>query len=349
MTATLLERALAEGNPVITGDKATLVWRGAQPPFLIGDFNGWDLDHPAAWHAEARGLWSAALDLPGDAYMEYAFFTGKGDRDRIPDPLNSRAASNGCGAANHWFYMPEGRPTPLARPRRGSARGEVSQHRVKQSFLLANGRRDIWLYRPPVAGPAPLLVVYDGRDYLRRGKITAIVDNLIAQRRIRPIALALCDHGGPARGVEYACSEATLGFLFGTVLPLPRQHLDLVDPAQQPGAYGIAGASMGGLMALYTGLRMSTIFGRVLSQSGAFDLGEGESIISLLVRHAPAAPLKVWLDVGRFEGLLPANRALHALLVKHGYDAAYHEYNAGHNYPAWRDDLWRGLERLFPA
>jgi hypothetical protein len=37
MTATLLERALAEGNPVITGDKATLVWRGAQPPFLIGD------------------------------------------------------------------------------------------------------------------------------------------------------------------------------------------------------------------------------------------------------------------------------------------------------------------------
>jgi enterochelin esterase family protein len=37
-----------------------------------------------------------------------------------------------------------------------------------------------------------------------------------------------------------------------------------------------------------------------------------------------------------------------ALLQSRGYDVAYREYNAGHNYAAWRDDLWRGLEVLFP-
>jgi enterochelin esterase-like enzyme len=35
------------------------------------------------------------------------------------------------------------------------------------------------------------------------------------------------------------------------------------------------------------------------------------------------------------------------LLLGRGYDVTYREFNAGHNYPAWRDDVWRGLEALF--
>ena len=34
-------------------------------------------------------------------------------------------------------------------------------------------------------------------------------------------------------------------------------------------------------------------------------------------------------------------------MIERGYLLAYHEYNAGHNYPAWRDDIWRGLEALY--
>jgi enterochelin esterase family protein len=26
----------------------------------------------------------------------------------------------------------------------------------------------------------------------------------------------------------------------------------------------------------------------------------------------------------------------------------YREFSAGHNYTAWRDDIWRGLEAMFP-
>ncbi len=101
-------------------------------------------------------------------------------------------------------------------------------------------------------------------------------------------------------------------------------------------------------MAMYTGLRVPQVFGRVLSQSGAFQLGEGvETVVSKLVRHMPPQPLTVWMDVGRYEWLLESNRKLHDLLQARGYDVTYHEYNAGHNYPAWRDDLSRGLEVAF--
>ncbi len=68
-----------------------------------------------------------------------------------------------------------------------------------------------------------------------------------------------------------------------------------------------------------------------------------------LVEHLPVPPLKVWLDVGRYEWLLAANREMRDLLARRGFDYNYREFNAGHNYPAWRDDVWRGLEWLFPA
>ncbi len=245
--------------------------------------------------------------------------------------------------------MPAGGPTPLAKRGRGGAAGVITQHRVVAPHVLVNGKRDVWLYRPPAPGPWPLLVVFDGRDYLRRARLTTIVDNLISQRRIRPVALALADNGGPARVVEYGCSEATLGFVLDHLLPLARAELDLVDVRSAPGAYGVLGASMGGLIALYTGLRAPGIFGRVLSQSGAFWEDEYKPVVVDLVRDGAVRPINVWMDVGRYEGLLGGNRMMYELLNQRGYQVTYREYSAGHNYPAWRDDVWRGLEALYPV
>jgi len=58
---------------------------------------------------------------------------------------------------------------------------------------------------------------------------------------------------------------------------------------------------------------------------------------------------KIWMDVGLYDMpvLLDANRRMHTLLASMQYSVTYREYNAGHNYPAWRDDLWRGLVSLF--
>jgi enterochelin esterase family protein len=89
------------------------------------------------------------------------------------------------------------------------------------------------------------------------------------------------------------------------------------------------------------------MFGRVLSQSGAFSFPEHEFITSDLVRHLPKPNINIWMDVGALEGLLDCNRQMSTLLKEKGYRVTYREYPAGHNYTAWRDDLWRGLEVLF--
>ncbi len=344
MTHELLERARAHGAPLIEGDSALFIWEGETAPQLIADFTNWE-NFPVALTETAPGIWTHRIDLPSDAYIEYAYGS---DENRILDPLNRRLTPNGMGKFNHYFYMPKGRPTPLIRRRPSVPEGRITRHQLIAPFVTANGKRTVHLYQPPVSHPVPLVVVWDGKDYLQRARLPRIVDNLIAAGRMSPIALALVDNGGPARGVEYACSEMSLGLLLQYVIPLARQELNLLDPEEHPGSYGVMGASMGGLMALFTGISLPSIFGKVLSQSGAFHLrGMGSTLIKL-IRLEEIKPLQIWMDVGRYEFLLEGNRKMKADLETKGYPFTYQEYNGGHNYPAWRNDLAAGLETLFP-
>jgi enterochelin esterase-like enzyme len=328
-------------SPQINGNRATFIWLGKNTPSLTGDFNDWEEEKALRLENVKRDVWSLTLEFAAGAYIEYEFIL---DGKHVNDPNNPRTVSSGLNATNQYFYMPPGAPTPLAWRKRGIAKGVVTSHVVDCMDLCMGQKRKVYLYQPPVTGPYPLIVVFDGQDYLRRARLTAIMDNLISLGRIQPVALAMVANGGRARSLEYLCNEATLGFLVKVILPLAQQELELVDIQSNPGAYGIMGASLGGLMALYAGLRLPTLFGKILSQSGAF---WPELVIYDLVNCGSVKPVKIWMDVGLYEGLCEENQKMYAALASRGYDVTYNEYPAGHNYSAWRDDVWRGLEHLF--
>ncbi len=348
MPNALIEQARLRGTPLVeedaSGCRVTFLWQGKQAPLLLGDFNEWDEEQPLVLEKAGHRLWARSLLLPRDAYIEYAFVQ---DGEHLPDPYNPHLVSNGFGKYNHYIYMPGAVPTSLSARKRGVPHGTLTRHLVETQDLAAGRKRNVYLYQPPVADAVPLVVVWDGRDYLRRARLVDIVDNLVSQDRIRPFALAMLENGRRARTLEYTCSEATLKFLLEIVLPLARQRLRLLDPGDPPGAYGLLGASLGGLMALYTALRLPHIFGRALSQSGTFSLGEQDTLVYDLARCKPRQSLRIWMDVGRYERLWETNRRMYDLLQTGGYQVAYREYNGGHNFSAWRDDVWRGLEWLF--
>jgi len=344
---TLKTRARKQGSPIIDGDTATFVWLGRRPVSVAGDFQDW-AGEPLPLEQVSPGLWTRTLTFPRDAYVEYALLDARGRR--VKDPLNRHLTSNGVGAFNHSFSMPGHSHTPLARRLRDpSPRGRVTRHKVETSELAVGTSREVFLYEPPVAGPYPLMVVLDGPDYLRRANLPTLMDNLIHEQRIRPVALAMVANGGPARTVEYTCSEATLALLLQKVLPLAKEKLRLIDERRRPGIHGVLGASLGGLMALYLGLRAPHVFGRVLSQSGAFAIPDhGDFVVFDLARAARSRRLSVWMDCGIFERLIDGNQRMLPVLKQAGHRVHYREYPAGHNYPAWRDDVWRGLEWLYP-
>jgi len=341
----LLEKAKERGNPVIEGKQVTFIWRGKSAPRLIDDLHGWE-DNPQKMTRIEKELWGYSMELPADAYLEYSFFEPR-SKQRIEDPLNWNTVYNGLGNDNHFFYMPEHSPTPLAEVRKNIPRGKVTQHVVETWMLADDGQRDVYLYRPHVKEPVPLLIVYDGVDYLERAKLNVIVDNLIHEKRIQPIAMAFLQNGGDHRGVEYACSDATVMWLDNIILPLARKHLNLLDIKTQRGAYGVMGASFGGLMSVYTGLRMPEIFGKVISQSGVFE-SEGRDFAAVdLIRARQSREIKLWMDVGRFDSLLDDNRRLQPILQESGYNVAYREFSGGHNYTCWQNEAGIALEKMF--
>jgi len=340
-THPLLALARTMGNPVLGGDVATLIWEGESAPILIDDLHKWD-EAPQKMLQAGTNLWSFSMPLPHDAYLEYAFIDSQ-TGERIPDPLNPRRVKNG-DEYNNYFYMPQGKPSPLAMPQKGVARGSITRHSVPTNDYAAGSKRTVYLYHPPVEGPVPLLFVYDGPDYLRRARLNVIVDNLIAEKRIRPFAMAMVQNGGIARTVEYSCSESTIELLMECVLPLAKEQIDL-EPVEK-GGFGVMGSSLGGSMALFTALRYPQVFHKVLSQSGAFIGPDYQYVVVDLVKCSPAPDIDIWMDAGRLEWLLDGNRQMYALLKEKDYRVKYREFSGGHNFTAWRDDIWHGLEEL---
>jgi enterochelin esterase family protein len=54
------------------------------------------------------------------------------------------------------------------------------------------------------------------------------------------------------------------------------------------------------------------------------------------------------MDIGQLDNLLEDNRQMQKLLNEKEYAVTYREYSGGHNHTAWRNDVWRGLEAMFP-
>lgn len=329
-------------SPIITEHDVTFLWEGPHCPILIGDFNQWDVHRGVPLESKTPAVWQTTLTFPLDAYIEYCFIV---NGNRTLDPRNPRKVRNGTGGVNNYFYMPKAAPSPYLKTRK--LRGRIYHYPIRDELRLSNPSRKIILYQPDAPGPYPLLVVFDGKEYLERARIVSIIENLIEDQKIKPIALALIPNAGASRFVEYACNDSTVSFVVNRVLPLAQENLNLLDIQKNPGAYAIMGASMGGTMALYVALRHPEIFGKVISQGGAFRLfNEDFSIFEMIERpHVP--PIQIWMDVGRFDFVYDANQRIHRILVEKGYNVAYREINGGHNYTTWRNDLPNGLIDLF--
>ena len=344
MSSALVAQAQAKRTPLIVGEQATFVWTGEQPPVLVGDMTGWRPGETASGGPNMEevetGVWRCTLTLPSDAYVEYVYLV---DGQRRYDPFNRNRVANGFGDYNNCFWMPRAPRSPLFRRRRMVPTGTVQQQEF-HSMRLAGGRRHVRLYQPAQEGPYTLLLVLDGKDYFQRAKLPTLADNLLHEGRLPPLAIAFLDNARESRFAEYGCSEALVGFVVQELLPWVASQVPLVP---QTGTHCVLGASLGGLAALWLGVRLPEIFGRVFSQAGGYALGFTKELgLTTLLRVSERLPLRVYMDCGRFDPLLEANRMMHGLLSSRRYEVTYHEFNAGHNYPAWREDLVAGLQWL---
>ena len=306
------------------------------------------------------GWWERTYELARDVRTLYWFTRKRVPETRaelLPDPLNPRTHvflrdpedPEDFDLAGSLLELPDAPPLRWSLER-DVPRGAVELHRVA-SERLGNERR-VFTYTPPVYDPTreyPLVLCFDGWGYTEDSYVPlpTVLDNLIADDAIPSVVAVLPDSlGQEERTRELFLHEPFVEFLADELLPWAQERLSLVaDPARTVAA----GSSAGGLTAAFVALRRPDVFGLVLSQSGAFQLGLPEEFA-----RAERVPVRFYLDAGRLEtpvfgdfaSLLHANRHLRDVLIAKGYDVTYREFPGGHDYLWWRETIADGLIAL---
>jgi predicted alpha/beta superfamily hydrolase len=189
-----------------------------------------------------------------------------------------------------------------------------------------------------------------------------IADRLTLAGDMEPVILVGVAHGGTRRVAEYTPTRDTKagggdGESYGRMLI--EELKPLVDGAYRtlPDARNTAvgGASLGGLISLWLGLKRPDVFGKVAAISPSV-WWDGCSILKIVEGVEPRPEVRIWMDMGTAEGVHHLNDAgaLYRLLRQHGWcegeDLAYFLIEgAGHDEDAWAARFDRVLRFLFPA
>lgn len=280
------------------------------------------------------------VDLPDDAYFEYAFVDAEGNVKR--DPVNEVKADNPWHPAASAVHGPGYKPDAYANPE-SEAKGRVSRHRI-QSEILGQTRR-LTLYTPQGYETTDLPVIYvqDGTAYYRIARLADVLESLLEDALVRPAHLVFLEPID--RSAEYRFNLEYRHFVLEEALPLVEKEVATT------GERVAMGASLGGLVSATLALEHPDKFGTVVTQSGAFlgspedlDFYRGASswVLKTLQRKEPLN-LRWYLDVGTLEWLTDINRQVRDALEAKGYDYAYEERSAGHNWTNWRNGLAQAL------
>jgi enterochelin esterase family protein len=286
--------------------------------------------------------------VPESEDDEWLELLGRG----VADPSNP--AAFGAVWANpgptSLLELPDALPQPYVHRRDGVPAGQTSEHDFLSEILRTP--RKIWVYTPPgFAGldDVGVAVLLDGDDW--HDDFPSTLDNLIAEGLIPPIVAVMVDAvDGPTRMRELTEHADYVRFLTTELLPWAEKSWRIT---RDPGRTVIAGQSLGGLMAAYTGLHAPHRFGLVLSQSGSFWWPSGSEfdvdagVITREYVHTPKQPIRIWMEAGLIEWTLrDQNRHLRDVLYAKGYDVTYREFHGGHDNACWRGGLADGLIAL---
>ena len=222
----------------------------------------------------------------------------------------------------------------------------TSDHRFHEKFDSKFAEdRDLVVWLPPEYAKEPnrrypTLYMHDGDSTFVNWRLDETAAALIASREIEPMIIVYVPNGGssddrytdytPTRDRNYNVGGKADDYgrmLVEEVKPfIDARYRTLTDAANT----GLGGASLGGLVSLYLGLKHPDTFGRlaVMSPSIWWDRG----VILREVQDVKAKPaLRIWLDVGTEEerGRTATTKALRDALIKKGWalseDLMYYE------------------------
>jgi enterochelin esterase-like enzyme len=309
---------------------------------------------PIAMLKDELGVWSATTDsLEPDIY-EYIFNV---DGVRTLDPANSLTSPNLLGASSMVHI-----PGPLTLPWEvNDVPHGVIHHQFFKSTICQDNR-DFYVYTPPnyddksKTGYPVLYLLHnltaDASGWTSIGRVHVIMDNLIAQRKVKPMVVVmplgygtlavLKSNRDPA--VQTQSWEGFRDSLLREVIPrVERTYHVATDRTQR----AIGGQSMGGSQSFRLGLSSMDQFAWI----GLFSASPGAARFadtwSNPDNKANEKLKLLWMSCGKEDDLFETNDKLHSALTKRNIRHQWMVTPGAHTWLVWRKSLVEFVALLF--
>jgi pullulanase len=332
---------------------------------VMGDFQGWDPASPAHRLTDVGGgAHEITLAFAAGTRLELKFTRGSAETvERGPrgEALPNRVIEV-LSAGSYDF-----RVGSWADESPSSITGDVTSFTVP-GFL--SGRR-VWVYLPPGyadgAERLPVRYMLDGQNLFDRltafkgeWRVDETLESLIPAGSMAPIIVVGIDHGGTTRISEYTpWPDPGEGGGAGAthitaIIDVLKPYVDLTYRTRtEATATGIAGSSLGGLMALYAVYARPDVFGKAAALSPSIWWADRRIVTFATATAKPAA--RVWLDMGTEEyATATADLArLRDAMVTQGFVlgtdlTTVEDEGAGHDEASWSRRFPQVMRFLFP-
>ena len=352
----------AQGTPLVepldgTSDEVlvTFVYRDAQASRVHVLKGPEDPREALLSRVRDTDLWARSYRMPAEARFTYCF--APDFPDELPPPgemesLERTMRADPCnrkrvGAQQSLCELPRAPTSPLTLARRDVPAGDVHTHKITSARL--GNTRNVHVYTPPgfdaSRGPYPLVVLFDGIDYLAAIPTPIILDHLIAQARLPPTIAMFIDPVDRMR--ELVLEHTFVDVVAQGMVPFVQQRY---HAAADPRAVVVGGFSGGGLAAVWSAHRHPDVFGNVLAQSDArFRLPTGLDVYEEVAREIAQAPpreTRFRLEEGHVRPLATAFRHLRPVLEAKGNRVTVQTFIGGHHTSSWRVRLGDALGAL---
>jgi enterochelin esterase-like enzyme len=354
------------GSPMIETSSngysfVTFLWKDDGVARQVAVIQDWGTDGIREHHMTrlpATDIWYVTRGMHNDTRTTYQLSPSPSEDPNQPapyqlDPLNPKTftaylSETGADILFSLLELPEAPGLPW-RETQSLARGMTKLH---QPF---DDQRRFWVYLPPalLMPSLPVVVVFDGRQYKDMLHLPEMLDYLITQGHIPPVAALLVDNLDRR---ELLCQSEFADYIANKVLPWLR---DTYSVTNEPHQTVLIGSSYGGLAAAFVAFKFPQRFGVVLSQTGWFRWHPEEDPefhwLARQMAKKDKVPVAFWLQVGNLEiaqmldggpTQLAANRYMRDVLQTKGYEVSYQEYSGGHDLSSLEFPLAQALVEI---
>jgi len=346
-------------SPEVNADR-TITFRYRDPAAskaaVVIDVNG----APLPMEKDTDGVWSVTTTAMAPEIYAYHFVI---DGNSRLDGSNPRTAPNLVNTSNLIEVPGEG-PQPWDAA--DVAHGEVHRHTYNSATVLglANNQSEYFVYTPPNYDPKakkayPVMYLLhgwsdDASGWIAVGQAHLILDNLLAEGKIKPMVVVMPlgygdmsfvhDHGvwNQAATIDHNVSLFQKALLT-EVLPQVEAEYHVSKRREDR---AIVGLSMGGLESLTTGLTNTDKFAYVGGFSSAVHALDGNHELAGL--DPKTANLKLlWIACGVDDQLIAPNRKFIDWLKTKNMPVTQTETPGRHTWSVWRDNLIHFTPLLF--